>query len=203
MVLFTLGTGVGGGIIIDNQLVVGANSLGGEVGHFTVDSSAGARICSCGRPGHLEAYASATALVARCREALELDRASKRSASSLHELGPQQITAKKIHEAALAGDSLALELIDETADYLARGIAAICHLLDPHAFMLGGAMTFGRNDSPVGRRFLQRIKSQVAAHVFPSIAANLIVDYATLGGDAGFVGAAGLAAQAAGVKLGG
>ncbi len=191
MVLFTLGTGVGGGIIIDNQLVVGANSLGGEVGHLTIESSPQARICSCGRPGHLEAYASATALVARAREQLVAG-----NSSLLTRVENDQLTARSIHQAAEQGDPLAWNLIDETAEYLARGIGAICHLLDPHAFMLGGAMTFGRHENPIGRRFLSRLYELVRAQVFPSIAENLIIDYATLGGDAGFVGAAGLACQA-------
>lgn len=191
MVFFTLGTGVGGGIIIDNHLVVGANSLGGEVGHLTIDCSSQARICSCGRPGHLEAYASATALVARARDQLNAN-----GSSLLAPLTAETLTARAIHQAAEQGDRLALHLIDETADYLARGIGAICHLLDPHAFMLGGAMTFGRRENPIGLRFLTRLQERVRDCVFPSIAENLIIDYATLGGDAGFVGAAGLAYQA-------
>jgi glucokinase len=185
LVLLTLGTGVGGGIIIDHHCVEGAHGLGAEIGHIQIDSRAQARMCSCGRPGHLEAYASATALVDRARIQLQ------QSKSILAEV--PELTAHAVYSAALDGDRLAIELIDETADYLATGIGIVAHVIDPEAVLLGGAMTFGGQSSEIGRRFLARIVSQVKIAVFPEILEHLKIDFASLGSDAGFIGAAGLA----------
>ena len=113
MVLFTLGTGVGGGVIMGDHWIDGAHSHGAEVGHIMIDSSDSARICSCGQRGHLEAYASATAVVARTKERIEAG--TKSSLSSVEE-----ITAFEVSKAAEAGDRLATEIVFETADYLAR-----------------------------------------------------------------------------------
>lgn len=188
LILFTLGTGVGGGIVIDDLLIEGAHSLGGEVGHIRIDWSGAARKCSCGSPGHLEAYASATALVARARQ--ERQRAGRQG---LGQIAADDLTALRVAEAAECGDSLAQELIFEVADSLARGIAIVANLLDPQAVLLGGAMTFGGSTSPLGRSFLERVRTQVALEIFPQISASLVMDFAALGSDAGFVGAAGWA----------
>ncbi len=185
LVYFTLGTGVGGGIIVDDCCIEGVHSLGAELGHVCVDWSPTARRCGCGKTGHLEAYASATALVARMQERLR----ATQSAS----LSPDSLTAKQIADAAESGNSLAQDVIEETAEYLARGIAVVVHTIDPEAILLGGAMTFGGQTSTIGRRFLQTIKTHVGKLVFPEITQNLKIDYAVLGSNAGFVGAAGLA----------
>ena len=188
LVLFTLGTGVGGGIVVDNFLVEGANSFGGEVGHITIDWSADSRICSCGRRGHLEAYASATALVDRTHQALASGRNSK-----LQNRKSTELAALDIAIAAGEQDELALQLVLETAGFLARGIVVVAHLIDPHAIMLGGAMNFGGSQSELGKKFLSTIREHVVQTSFPEIAANLVIDFASLGSDAGFIGAAGLA----------
>ncbi|HMP78944.1 MAG TPA: ROK family protein [Pirellulaceae bacterium] len=188
LLFLTLGTGIGGGIIIDSLLVAGAHSLGGEIGHLTIDWTPEARRCGCGQLGHLEAYASATGLVARAQECL-----ADYPDSMLGQADFQPLSARKIGTAAAAGDRFATRLVDDTADYLARGIALAVHLIDPQAVLLGGAMTFGGHESVIGRAFLARVAAVVNQWVFPPIAANLIIDYATLGSDAGLIGAAGLA----------
>jgi glucokinase len=185
LVYFTLGTGVGGGIIVEDNCIEGVHSLGAELGHVCVDWSPSARRCGCGKTGHLEAYASATAVVARMQERLRTP-----TSSSLHS---DSLTAKKISEAAEQGDTLAQDIIEETAVYLARGIAVVAHTIDPEAILLGGAMTFGGQTSTIGRRFLQTIKTHVDNLVFPEITQSLKIGYAVLGSDAGFIGAAGLA----------
>lgn len=190
LVLITLGTGVGGGIIVDNISIDGAHSHGAEIGHLTIDTSDSARTCPCGFKGHLEAYASATAVVARCNEALA-GGAESLLTQEIGEASP--LSALMISQAADKGDCLSLEIIDETAKYLGHGISALAHVIDPEAFILGGAMDFGGSSAHVGRRFIDGAIEEAKKFVFPVLAENLVVRYATLGGDAGYIGAAGLA----------
>ena len=190
LILLTLGTGVGGGIIIGDLSIDGEHSAGGEAGHITIDCSSDARRCPCGRLGHLEAYASATAVVTRTQEAL--DAGAESSLSILKENG-RELTALRIADAAEGGDEFAIEMVMETARYLGIGIATLTHVIDPAGVVLGGAMTFGEYDTEIGRRFLARIKEEVVARSLEPIAENLVIDFATLGGDAGYIGAAGLA----------
>ncbi|XZE43708.1 ROK family protein [Pirellulaceae bacterium SH467] len=188
MVMLTLGTGVGGGVIVDDRLVVGQNSFGGECGHLIVDSSPEARLCVWGGGrGHLEAYASASAVAARAQEKLAAG-----AASSLQSL-QQPVTAKRVYEAALQKDSFSLELIDETAEYLGIGIATLVHILDPGLVVLGGAMDFGGNDCPIGQRFLTETIRSFHQRSFEYVAQGTRVEFASLGGDAGYLGAAGIA----------
>lgn len=190
LVLITLGTGVGGGIIVDNVSIDGAHSHGAEIGHMTIDTSETARPCPCGFTGHLEAYASATAVVARCSEAL----ASGAESLLTQEIGEASpLSALMISQAADKGDELSLSIIDETAKYLGQGIASLAHVIDPEAFLLGGAMDFGGATSHNGRRFIDGAIDEVRKLVFPVLADKLVVRYASLGGDAGYIGAAGLA----------
>lgn len=189
LVFFTLGTGVGGGIIIDGLVLEGAHSLGSELGHIPVDSAATARRCSCGQRGHLEAYASATALVQCCQERL----ATGVSTSSLGASSGRELTARAIAEAAGNGDQLAMDLVLETADWLGAGVALTAHVVDPELFMLGGAMDFGGEKTVLGRQFLARVRQKAAALVFPEIARQLKIGFATLGTESGWIGAAGLA----------
>ncbi|MCH2182914.1 MAG: ROK family protein [Mariniblastus sp.] len=186
LVLFTLGTGVGGGIIVDDVSIDGAHSHGAEIGHVRIDSRAEARVCSCGMLGHLEAYASATAVVARTADYLA---AGKESVLA----DQPSLTPLLIAEAASGGDSLALEVVMETADYLADGIACLAHVIDPGVVLIGGAMNFGGLKTELGRDFLARIKSGVRENTFAMVAENLVIEFAQLGSGAGFVGAAGLA----------
>lgn len=193
IVMLTLGTGVGGGIIIGDLSVDGENSHGSEVGHIPVDFTPTARTCSCGLPGHLEAYASATAVIQRATEAIE---AGRTSSLSNHLVKDGKLTGLRIAEAAEAGDELAVEIVMETADYLARGVVILMHTIDPAAVVLGGAMNFGGKQSPLGLKFLNRVKQYVDKNAFSILAQRIVIDYAELGGDAGYIGAAGLARAA-------
>ena len=187
MIMFTLGTGVGGGIIVGDVLVEGENSIGGELGHLIIDYHHTARMCGCGHRGHLEAYSSANAVVARTQEALDGGRPSslkKRRA---------KLTPVVIAEEADKDDELALEIVDDTARYLAIGIVSMMHALDPGAVVLGGAMNFGGHQTELGRRFLARVQQEVALRALAPLATRTAIDYATLGGDAGYIGAAGIA----------
>lgn len=190
MVLFTLGTGIGSGIIVRDHLIDGEHSHGGECGHIIIDIAADARVCPCGQPGHLEAYSSATAVIARTEEALQSGRQS-----SLHArvAAGEELTPLMLSQEAENGDPFSLEIILETARYLGIGAVTLMHTIDPDGVVFGGAMTFGGHESPVGRQFLDRIRQEVQQRAFPVLAAKTKIDYASLGGDAGYLGAAGVA----------
>jgi glucokinase len=190
MILITLGTGVGGGIIIDDVSVDGAHSHGSEIGHICIDTGLAALVCPCGKSGHLEAYASATGIVNRAKEALR-----SHPESSMLDCNAESspLSALMVSEAADAGDKLALQLVSETAMYLGRGIAQLAHVIDPEAFILGGAVDFGGADTALGRSFLDGIIAEAKRLTFPVVAKELKVSFAQLESDAGYVGAAGMA----------
>jgi glucokinase len=186
MVLFTLGTGVGGGIIIGDMVIEGEHSHGAELGHMKIEISHH-RQCGCGRWGCLEAYASATAVVKRAVETL-----SKRGTkSSLKDLMGKEggLTARDIFDAANDGDKIADQIVEETALYLAIGATNMMHTIDPDMIVYGGGMI------AAGESFLDRIRKHVRQLAFPVPAEKTRIVYASLGSDAGFIGAAGCARQ--------
>jgi glucokinase len=179
MALFTLGTGVGGGIILGDRVLEGEHSHGAELGHMKIEMSQ-PRLCGCGRRGCLEAYASATAVVKRALEAL----ADDPGRSSLHRLRPGDLTAKDIFDAAAEDDVLAARIVEETAFYLAVGTTNVLHTIDPDMVVFGGGMI------AAGDPFLERIRHHVRELAFPVPAERAQIVYAKLGSDAGFIGAA-------------
>lgn len=186
IVLFTLGTGVGCGIIIGDLVLEGEHSHGAEVGHIKIEMTK-PRQCGCGRWGCLEAYASATAVVKRALEML-----GKRGAKS--QLKPMMnkeggLTARDIFEAAAGGDALADEVVEDTAYYLAVGAVNMMHTIDPNMVVYGGGMIAAGDD------FLKRIRKHILQLAFPVPAAKTQIVYAQLGSDAGFIGAAGCGRQ--------
>ncbi|QDT04160.1 Glucokinase [Rubripirellula lacrimiformis] len=192
MLLLTLGTGVGGGIILDGEMVNGVNSFGGECGHIIVDSSPTAQLCVWGGGrGQLEAYASASAVVGRTRQRLTEGRNSL-LAGHLHGTN-NELTAKKVYEAAVESDELALEIIDETARWLGIGVTTFVHTLDPGAVVFGGAMNFGGANCPVGQRFLKGISDEFRSRTFENVFEGTSIQFASLGADAGYLGVAGYA----------
>lgn len=192
MVLLTLGTGVGGGIIVDGEMVNGTNSFGSECGHMVVDPAPDARLCVWGGGrGQLEAYASASAVVQRTIE--RLDGGAVSSLSQYVAESANHLTAKRVYEAAVDDDALALEIIDETARWLGMGVTSLIHILDPGAVVLGGAMNFGGAESPIGRRFLQRVSDEFRQRTFDNVFAGTTIRFASLGANAGYLGLAGYA----------
>jgi glucokinase len=136
MVMFTLGTGVGGGIILNGSLVDGENSFGSELGHIIIDWREDARLCVWGGGrGELEAYASASAVVARAQEALDAGRESsvKRRVAS-----GEKLTAKMLFEEAEANDKFSLEIILETAKILGVGVTSVVQTVDPGFWLFPG-----------------------------------------------------------------
>jgi glucokinase len=185
MVLFTLGTGVGGGIIIGDFVVQGEHSHGAELGHMKIEMT-NPRQCSCGRWGCLEAYASATAVVKRALEAMEKDGGR----SSLHQVWRDQgeLTSEDIFSAAQT-DVLANKIVEDTAFYLAIGATNMMHIIDPDVVVFGGGMI------GAGESFLERVRRHVKVLALPVPAERTLIRYAQLGADAGFIGAAACARQ--------
>lgn len=180
LVFFTLGTGVGGGIIIEGKVLEGEHSHGAELGHMKIEMT-NPRECGCGKRGCLEAYASATAVVKRAEEALS---AGTLSVLSRWPIGDDGLTARDVFDAADQGDALSRKLVDETAFYLAVGASNAMHTIDPEVVVFGGGMI------AAGELFLQTIRKYVAQLAFPVPAERTEIRYAQLGSDAGFIGAA-------------
>lgn len=184
MVLFTLGTGIGGGVILGDTVLEGEHSHGAEVGHIRIEMT-NPRQCGCGAYGCLEAYASATNVARRALEA-----SATYTGSSLLQkwIGEgKEITAKEVFDAENAGDALADRIVEETAYYLAVGATNLMHTIDPDMVVFGGGMI------AAGDAFLERIRKHVRRIAFPIPAQRTQIIYATLGSDAGLIGAAGCA----------
>lgn len=181
LVQFTLGTGIGCGIIIDGKLLEGRHSHGGECGHIRIDIRPDARLCSTGKRGSLEALASAPAVAARTRELLD----ATNEPSSLRTV--ESLTSKAIFAAAKEGDKLALQIVEETAFYLAVGAVNLMHTVDPDVVVFSGGMI------NAGDFLLDRIRKYVVENALPVPGEKTLVTFAELGTDAGFIGAAGCA----------
>ena len=189
--LLTMGTGVGCGIIINGQSVDGSIGYGGECGHIIVDTSENAKLCGCGQKGHLEIYASATGVARRAINVTDLHASTLRSRIT-PETKISEIP-KMVCEEAEKGDKVSLDLIREAAMYLGVGIVSILNTIDPACILIGGAMTFGGKGSLMGEKYIGWIREEINQRAFPAIAQSLTLDFALLGGDAGYIGAAGTA----------
>lgn len=179
MVLITLGTGVGSGIVIDSVLWHGDAGTAGEVGHWIVQP--GGRRCSCGQQGCLEVYASATATWRRVVEAVE---AGESSALEAHVRSDQPLTSQDVVEAAKGGDAVAKRAWDESCRYLAIASINLQHALNPHCIVFGGGM------SAAGDLLLSNVQGQCAEMMSKRLGALPDLRLAELGNDAGFIGAA-------------
>lgn len=175
LIMVTLGTGVGGGIIIDGRAVGGAHGAGGEIGHMTVRTDE-TEACGCGRKGCLEQYASATGLVRLAKRYFENN--AKESI-----LQGKEITAKEIFDAAKAGDEAALLITEEFGAYLGQALVNLAATVDPAVFVIGGGV------SKAGNILLDIVKKYFYAHAFYGNQKTRIT-LATLGNDAGIYGAA-------------
>lgn len=192
LLFYTLGTGLGGGVIVDDHIIEGQHSHGSELGHVILEMDNG-RLCRTGQYGTAEAYVSATALLKRFQACLD---DGQLTSVRPHLDSGEELTPLLIAREAEDGDHLSLELIMEMARYLGATITTAVHVIDPAMVLIGGAMTFGRNETKVGREFLHRVHQEFRARTFPTIADKVSIEFATLGGDAGFIGAAGCARRA-------
>ena len=176
MVMVTLGTGVGGGIIIGGKLYTGCNGIAGELGHMVVRQ--GGERCGCGRDGCLEAYASAASFVKFAERALAAGRGSLLQAHAGH------LNAKMICDAVDAGDALACELFDEYCVNLSCGLANFINIFQPEAIVLGGGL------AGYGEKLLAPLRRLTLPQTFRSDGRNTEIVCASLGNDAGLIGAA-------------
>ena len=178
VILVTLGTGVGGGIIVDGKIIDGSRGYGGEIGHMTVDPFDD-RVCNCGKTGCLELYASATGIVYETKKALK----DFKEATSLRDL--DEVTAKDIFDAAKEGDTFAKERVDELGQKLALAAGNIALMVDPEVFVIGGGV------SRAGQILLDAVNAHFKKYTFGKAQETGFV-LATLGNDAGIYGAASL-----------
>ena len=183
-VMITLGTGVGGGIIIDHKVYSGSNFAGAELGHIVIQQ--GGRQCSCGRRGCWEAYSSATAMISMTQEKLEECAAAGRD-TLMSELVAQRgrVTGRTACDAMRMGDAAALEVYNEYIKYLACGLTNIVNIFQPQVISLGGGI------SGEGQSLVDAVSPLVHAEQYGSGIVNLAdIRIAKLGNDAGIIGAA-------------
>lgn len=181
-IMVTLGTGVGGGIIIDNKILTGFNSAAGEIGHIVIEQDGAP--CGCGRRGCWESYSSATALIRMTKEAIDECKKTGRytSMSSL-----ERISGRSACEAMRAGDEVATEVYNKYVKYLATGITNLVNIFQPEVISLGGGV------SNEGQSLIDAILPQVRAEQYGGdVVALTELRIATLGNDAGIIGAAAL-----------
>ena len=186
MVFFTLGTGIGGGIVNKGKLLSGAGDNAAELGHIIIYPDG--RLCNCGQRGCVEAYASATNTAKRAVEAVENGRPSSLK-KVLDEKG--EITCKDVYDHLKAGDKLAKEITDETAKALALVCINMLHTTEPKRIVFAGGMI------AAGDILLNRIKHYFNEHIWNLKKETVDICFAALGEDAGIIGAAALAKQAA------
>ena len=176
MVMVTLGTGVGGGIIINGKILAGSNGAAGEIGHLTVNYDE-EETCGCGKKGCLEQFASATGIVKEANRLLfESDKPSK-----LRDI--QYLSAKAIFDTAKEGDELANVLVDELGRYLGLACSHIAAVVDPQAFVIGGGV------SKAGTILTDVIKKYYESNVMFALKGK-VFELAQLGNDAGIYGCA-------------
>lgn len=176
IVCVTLGTGVGGGIILDGELWRGVDGAAAEIGHMCVDPFGGVA-CGCGSRGCLEVYASATAIVRMAKEA------RPRYPDSLLATS-ENLTAEKVYTAGVQGDELALEVFRRMGVYLGIGLANLINIINPEMIVIGGGVVNG------WKLFEKHMHQQVAERAFPLLAARVKIERAECGDDAGLLGAA-------------
>ena len=175
VVMVTLGTGVGGGIIVNGKIVTGTHGAGGEIGHIHVEDDE-TLSCNCGNQGCLEQYASATGVVRLANRMLEAtDKASV--------LRNEEVTAKAVFDAVKAGDELAMEVAEKFGKYLGTALAVIAGVVDHEVFVIGGGV------SKAGKILLDYVEKYYKKYVFQG-SRDCAFALAELGNDAGICGAA-------------
>lgn len=175
LVVVTLGTGVGGGIIIDGKMLNGVNGAGGEIGHIHICDGE-TETCGCGNKGCLEQYASATGIVRLTKRKLAVTEQKTK-------LNAETVTAKDLWDAVKEGDEVAIEIAEEFGNFLGKGLAAIAAVTNPEAFVIGGGV------SKAGDVLLGYIRKYYKEYVFHG-SREAKFELATLGNDAGICGAA-------------
>lgn len=178
-VLYTLGTGVGGGIIIDGKIVQGFDSVAAEIGHMAIVPDLEAIQCGCGKMGCLETVSSATGIIRMAKEAVQ--RGDRTTLSDV-----EHIMAKDVLDAAKAGDEVAIRIVKRAAYYLGRSMAMLAVILNPQFFIIGGGV------SKAGEFLFEQVREVFEKYTQDASKAGVQIVAAQLGNNAGVVGAAGL-----------
>ncbi|MFD0712193.1 ROK family glucokinase [Paenibacillus sp. GCM10027626] len=179
-VCYTLGTGVGGGIIVSDRIVEGFNGLAGELGHMAIVPDLEAIQCGCGKMGCLETVSSATGIIRMAKDAVA--RGDRTSLSFI----TTEITAKDVIDAAKAGDEVATRIVARAAYYLGKSMATVAVVLNPERFIIGGGV------SKAGEYLFEQIREVFRKSTPEIVAEGVQIVPAILGNNAGVVGAAGL-----------
>lgn len=178
IVLVTLGTGVGGGIIINGNLVHGNSGSAGEIGHMYVGDDT--YLCSCGNYGCLETVASATGILNLARD---ISKNESKNSDTKDRITQNSCSVKEIFEIAKNGDELAILIVKKFGEYLGKSLSQLGNALNPDFIILGGGV------SNAGDYLLGIVDKEFKKHVFPGIKENTKIVLATLGNDAGIIGA--------------
>lgn len=178
-VFITLGTGVGGGVVLNGKIFRGFNGIGAELGHIVIDQNG--EMCSCGRRGCWEAYASVTALIRETKKAME-----KNPDSIMHEIAAEEgkVSGMTSFVAAKRGDAAAQAVVDKYFEYIGVGITDIVNIFQPQKLFIGGSI------SKEGDYLLKPVRKYVEEHDFNKHMDKVQIEIATLFGDAGIIGAA-------------
>jgi glucokinase len=176
----TLGTGVGGGVIIDGKIFGGTHNAGAELGHMVIEKDG--EQCSCGRKGCFEAYSSATAIARQGREAVAKDVKSRILSKVNGDI--TKIDAKAIFDAKDEGDETARAVVDNYLEYLAEGVANFISIFEPEVIAIGGGI------SKQGEKLLVPLRKKVYERVYGGVTPPVQLKVAELGNDAGIIGAA-------------
>jgi len=185
-VFVTLGTGLGGGVVIDGKPYSGANGVGSEIGHIIL--VLGGVLCTCGNRGCWERYASATALIRMGRERMAAEPEGMIAREAGH--NAENVSGRLVMDCAKAGDPGAMQVFDEYVYYLAAGLANLVNVYDPEVIALGGGV------SAAGSFLLDAVRKKLPEMIFYKTMPYARVELATLGNDAGLIGAAMLAMRA-------
>jgi glucokinase len=178
-VCVTVGTGIGGAVIIDGKVIRGFSHSAGEIGHMTINFDGPP--CKCGKKGCVEAYCSSNAIVTRTKKKLEKDLTPVFQELTGGDLG--KLNIKIITGAARQDDYVAKEALEETSEYLAIAMGNVANLINPQLIIFGGGIVDGWPE------FIGKVSSAIRKHAFPSAVKELKISKAALGNDAGFIGA--------------
>ncbi len=179
VVCVTVGTGIGGAVIIDGKLWRGATHSAGELGHMSINFDA--PVSHAGIPGSIEAYCSSQSILERIKG--KLRRELSPIFQELLEGDLEKLVIKKVFMAAKKGDEIARDVLNETAKYLGIGLAGVVNLLNPEVVVIGGGIAEG------GAGFIEAVSAEVKKYAFDCAVEKLRVVKAALGNDAGFIGA--------------
>ena len=188
LALLTLGTGIGCGVVIGGSPYGGDHGCGFEVGHAPIVFDDDARLCGCGKPGHLEAYVGANAVLKTAAEQFLRFGGPSSTLKSIQ--GDKELSPRHIAAAAEAGDEACWRTVDITGRYVGLAVCQLCQTLDPSYILIGGAMTFGGSETAIGRHFLDQVIETSARYALDQVSSRVIIEFASLGNDAGVCGIA-------------